>query len=476
MNGAEFWKYKTEALKDANTTPPTESNPEPWMGSMTATELRMHEAGMDTDWLDLATRTGFKQQHNISFRGGVNKTNYFVSLNYTDVKGTAVGNQFKRYNIRFNLDQEFTSWFKFSTSTQLGRYDRSGSSASFSRAFRMNPLAEAYDEEGNIRSAAWEDSSEAFSVNPLSSLNNKSNDIRSKVITNNVVEIKLPFVPGLSYKLNTGYTYQNSSWKQYQGMDTYYGARSNGILNTDDWHSQEWILENIITYTREFGKHRIFFTGLYSAQSYEKEGNGMEGKDFPNDVMYYYQISKAATMSGSSSYTKQNHISQMARLNYSYDSRYLLTLTARRDGYSAFGSQSKFGVFPSMAIGWNISNEHFFQASPLAKVVSNLKYRLSWGKNGNEAVGAYTTLPDLSTFNYLKDDHTPKLRFLSFQAGFSFAGMGNYAIHQYRYRLPTVERTYSGNIRHVLVEDKRPVAKSLHPHHQRYGKHYREYR
>ena len=101
----------------------------------------------------------------------------------------------------------------------------------------MNPLAEAYDEEGNIRSAAWEDSSEAFSVNPLSSLNNKSNDIRSKVITNNVVEIKLPFVPGLSYKLNTGYTYQNSSWKQYQGMDTYYGARSNGILNTDDWHS-----------------------------------------------------------------------------------------------------------------------------------------------------------------------------------------------------------------------------------------------
>ena len=190
MNGAEFWKYKTEALKDANTTPPTESNPEPWMGSMPATELRMHEAGMDTDWLDLATRTGFKQQHNISFRGGVNKTNYFVSLNYTDVKGTAVGNQFKRYNIRFNLDQEFTSWFKFSTSTQLGRYDRSGSSASFSRAFRMNPLAEAYDEEGNIRSAAWEDSSEAFSVNPLSSLNNKSNDIRSKVITNNVVEIK----------------------------------------------------------------------------------------------------------------------------------------------------------------------------------------------------------------------------------------------------------------------------------------------
>lgn len=411
MNGEEFWKYKTEALEMANTTPPTESNPQPWMGSITATEQRMHDAGTDTDWLDLCLRNGFKQQHNLSLRGGVEKTHYFVSLNYTDVKGVAVGNQFKRYNIRFNLDQEFNKWLKFSTSTQLGRYDRSGSSASFSRAFRMNPLAEAYDEEGNIRSAAWEDSSEAFCVNPLSSLNNKARDIRAKVITNNVLEIKLPFVPGLSYKLNTGYTYQNSSWKQYQGLDTYYGARANGILNTDDWHTEEWIIENIVSYTRDFGKHRVFFTGLYSAQSYEKEGNTMEGKGFPNDVMYYYQINKANTTSGGSSYVKQNHISQMARLNYSYDSRYLLTLTARRDGYSAFGSQSKFGVFPSMAIGWNISNERFFQESPLSKVLSSLKYRLSWGKNGNEAISAYTTLPELSTFNYLKDDHTPAYGF-----------------------------------------------------------------
>ena len=411
MNGEEFWKYKTEALKNANTTPPTEDNPEPWMGSMTPTELRMHENGESTDWLDLVTQNGVKQQHNISLRGGTEKTRYFASFNYTNVKGVAVGNQFKRYNIRFNLDQDITSWLKFSTSTQLGRYDRSGSNADFTRAFRMVPLAEAYDENGDIRTAAWEDSSEAFAVNPLSDLNNKVDDIRAKVITNNVLEVKLPFIPGLSYKLNTGYTYENSSWKKYQGMDTYYGARSNGILNTDDWHSEEWILENIVTYARDFGKHRIFFTGLYSAQSYTKEGNTMEGKNFPNDVMYYYQISKAGTVSGSSSYVKQNHISQMARLNYSYDSRYLLTLTARRDGYSAFGENSKFGIFPSMALGWNISNERFFSESALAKVVSNLKYRLSWGKNGNEAVSAYTTLPELSTFNYLKDDHTPAFGF-----------------------------------------------------------------
>lgn len=406
MNGEEFWKYKLEALKDANTTPPTEDNPEPWMGSFTPTELAMHAAGTDTDWLDLATQNGLKQQHNLSFRGGSGKTNYFISFNYTNSRGVAVGNEFKRYNIRFNLDQEFTSWLKFSTTTQMGYYDRGGSSSSFSRAFKMNPLAEAYNEDGSIRTAAWEDSSEAFAVNPLSDLNNKTKDIRTKVITNNVLELKAPFIPGLSYKLNTGYTFQMSSYKQYQGMDTYYGARANGILNTDDWHSGEWIIENIVTYNREFGKHRIFFTGLYSAQSKEYEQNTMEGKDFPNDVMYYYQMSKAGTASGSSSYYKQNHISQMGRLNYTYDDRYLLTLTARRDGYSAFGESSKFGIFPSVAVGWNISNESFFQGKPINDIISNLKYRFSWGKNGNEAISAYTTLPNLSTFNYLNDDHT----------------------------------------------------------------------
>lgn len=406
MNGEEFWKYKLEALKDANTTPPTEDNPEPWMGSFTPTELAMHAAGTDTDWLDLATQNGLKQQHNLSFRGGSGKTNYFISFNYTNSRGVAVGNEFKRYNIRFNLDQEFTSWLKFSTTTQMGYYDRSGSSATIWRAFEMNPLAQAYNEDGTIRTAAWEDSSEAFAVSPLSDLNNKKKDIRTKVITNNVLELKAPFIPGLSYKLNTGYTFQMSSYKQYQGMDTYYGARANGILNTDDWHSGEWIIENIVTYNREFGKHRIFFTGLYSAQSKEYEQNTMEGKDFPNDVMYYYQMSKAGTASGSSSYYKQNHISQMGRLNYTYDDRYLLTLTARRDGYSAFGESSKFGIFPSVAVGWNISNESFFQGKPINDIISNLKYRFSWGKNGNEAISAYTTLPNLSTFNYLNDDHT----------------------------------------------------------------------
>jgi len=411
MNGEQFYYYKEEALRLANTTTPTDDNPTPWMGSFTQTELSMHAAGESTDWLDEVTRDGMKQQHNVTLRGGAGKTNYFVSLNAVNNKGTALGNEFKRFNIRVNLDQEFTNWLKFSTSTQIGRFDRSGSSASFSRAFRMVPLSRAYNADGSIPNASWEDSSEAFAVNPLSSLNNQTADIRYKVITNNSVDVKIPFVKGLSYKLNTGFSYSNSSWKQYQGLDTYYGARANGILNTDDWHSEDWIVENLLNYTRDFGKHHLFLTALYSAQSKSYEQNKMEGKGFPNDVMYYYQMNKASTGSGDQNYYKETHLSQMGRINYSYDSRYLLTLTARRDGYSAFGSDTKFGVFPSAAFGWNIQNEQFFQNTSLANTVNKLKYRLSWGKNGNEAISAYTTLANLATYNYLTDNHSAQYGF-----------------------------------------------------------------
>ncbi|MDR3142270.1 MAG: TonB-dependent receptor, partial [Tannerellaceae bacterium] len=404
MNGEEFWKYKTEAIQA--------SGKDDYLAEMTATEIRMHEAGQSTDWLDLATRNAFSQQHNLSFRGGAGQTQYFISANYINNEGITVNNQFERYNFRINLDQEFSSWLKFSTSTQLGRYDRSGNSPDFGRAFLMPPLAEAYNEDGSIKLKAWENSSDQFNRNPLSNINEKTADIRYKVITGNALDFTIPFIEGLSYKLNTGFTYESSTYKNYEGRDTYYGEQKNGQLNTDDWNKTDWIIENILSYVRAFGRHNIFFTGMYSSESAVYEQNKMTGADFPNDVMTYYQASKAGTLSGSSSYWKQSHISQMARLNYSYDSRYLLTLTARRDGYSAFGENSKFGIFPSVALGWNVYNERFYRQLNIKDYLSNLKLRISYGKNGNEAIsGAYATLPNLSTFNYLTEDRKPMYGF-----------------------------------------------------------------
>ena len=157
-------------------------------------------------------------------------------------------------------------------------------------------------------------------------------------------------------------------------------------------------LENIINYTKEFGKNSINFTALYSSQSNQFDRDQIDGQGFPNDVLTNYQMNAATLLTSSAVNFKQNLISQMARLNYGWDGKYLVTLTARRDGYSGFGTNNKYGIFPSAAFAWNIHREAFLAG---VKAISNLKLRFSYGINGNQAVSSYSSLAKLSSAPYL---------------------------------------------------------------------------
>ncbi|MFB9057370.1 SusC/RagA family TonB-linked outer membrane protein [Mariniflexile ostreae] len=362
-------------------------------------EDESYAAGVNTNWVDLATRTGQTLQHDLSFLGGSEKTKYYVSLSYLNSEGVSLGDDFKRYTLRLNLDHKLLPWITYSTSTQYGYYDRSGNNASFSRAFSMNPLGVAFNEDGTQTLETWDDG--VFVENPLSGLLYDNSDITRRFTSNNSILIEAPFVKGLSYKLNTGYDYRSRLVQTYRGRNTRAGLRVGGSLDLANEYDEDWLVENIISYKNTFGKHSIFLTGLYSAQSEWFENHDVSAEGFPNDVMTYYQANKASLIEPTAVYNKRTHLSQMFRANYVFDSRYLLTLTTRRDGYSAFGSDSKFGVFPSAALGWNISNENFLKNS---NTINNLKLRLSYGKSGNEAVGAYSTLPTLSSVDYVDDN------------------------------------------------------------------------
>ena len=113
-------------------------------------------------------------------------------------------------------------------------------------------------------------------------------------------------------------------------------------------------------------------------------------QQFPNDFLSWYGVAQASIVTPSTSYRKSVLVSQMFRANYSYSSRYLATFTIRRDGYSGFGEDTKWGVFPSFAFGWNISNENFF---PLKDLFNALKLRASYGLNGNQAISPFASLP-----------------------------------------------------------------------------------
>ena len=382
MDGDTFYYYKSK-----------------YYGDLTPIETETFLSKNYVDWAGEALRTAVSTTHSLSVSGKTKSNNYFVSLNVVDNQGIAKGDDFEKYSGRINFEQKISQWFTFGTNTQFNYVDRSGITVDFLDTYKMNPLAQAYNEDGTYRLYGW-----GSTENPLTVLNADNSDVRKTVITNNYLVVTCP-IEGLSYKLNTNLTYDSRLQQTYYGRDTYKGSRVDGSMTTSNSYANRWLIENILSYTRTFGKHNIFLTALYSAQHAQSMSNGITAEGFANDVLTYWAPSKASSIQASSSESTENHISQMLRANYSYDSRYLFTGTVRRDGYSAFGSDTKYGIFPSLAFGWNIMNEPFIKGSAMSRAVDELKLRLSWGKNGNEAIDAYTTLPTLSSRNYLEDNY-----------------------------------------------------------------------
>ena len=292
-----------------------------------------------------------------------------------------------------------TPWLNFTSGSQLSFQDRGGSPADFAGEYGANfyiPLATPYNPDGSIAIYAWPEYN--LSGNPLGSILVSNTDRTYRVYTTNSLRVDVPFVKGLYYKLNTGVELQNGVAESYSGRNTRAGFEGNGVATNSTLQNRNFTLENIVNYGRTFGRNTVGVTALYSSQSYDTESQRLVGKNFPNDVLTNFQMNTAALLTPTASYAKQNLLSQMLRLNYSYDSRYLLTLTARRDGYSGFGADTKYGVFPSVAVGWNIANEAFMK--PVA-AVNLLKLRASYGLNGNQAVSPYQSLATLGTNSYL---------------------------------------------------------------------------
>jgi TonB-linked SusC/RagA family outer membrane protein len=367
-----------------------------------AQEFAYPEGGRDTDWISLATRSGHRQEHNFSVSGGTEKLTYFVSATHTDIQGIAKGDDFSRSIIRFNLTFQLAKGLTYGTNSQIGFFDRSGIPAEWGSskgAFRLSPLYNGLNEDGSIDlSPIDEDGSVRNPMEPLRYINENK---ETRVITNHFVNLEVPKVPGLAYKLNFGYQTNAGASKTYLGQNTVTGAIQNGRLSITHANGNSWTLENILSYRREFGRHSLFLTGLYSAQQKVAETDMISGRGFPSDVMTYYQAANAELLVGDARYTRSSYLSQMFRANYVFDDRYLFTATVRRDGFSAFGTNSKFGVFPSVAVGWNLANERFLN---FGKTVDAWKLRLSYGESGNEAVSPYSKLPVMSVLNYISPD------------------------------------------------------------------------
>ena len=389
LNGTEFYQFKKTRLNADQT--------------FSAQEQAVYDAGKSVDWYDLATRQGSKNQHSITVAGGSDKATYYIGGSYLNVQGVSVNDQFKRYTLRPSVTINIKPWLTIGSSSQLSFDNRSALPVEFEDtrntgggANFFNPLTTPYNADGTIALYAYPDVTQAR--NPLSNILVKNQDNSYRLFSSNNIRVDMPFVKGLYYKLNTGVEYESRQRKTYYGRNVAAGYELNGDAINYNSIDRNTTVENILNYSREFKKHSVNLTLLYSSQSEDFDRDQLEGTGFPNDVLTNYQMSTAAQLKPTSTNFKNNLISQMARLNYGYNGRYLLTLTARRDGYSAFGEGRKYGIFPSAAVAWNIGDETFMHHLGF---FSGLKLRASYGVNGNQAVSSYSSLATLSTAPYV---------------------------------------------------------------------------
>ena len=367
-------------------------------GNVTATEQQNFDSRNFANWQDRAVRDGSSHQHNLSVSGGTEVISYYFGGSYLDVEGVTLNDDYSRITGRANLDINVTDWISIGTRTQYTVDDRSGIGLSLSDIGRKNPLINVFDDNGNLAIYPWPEFTDIG--NPLEPINYQNTDESRQILSNNYLLIDFPFLEGLSFRLNAGITERFVDFSTYRGRNTKAGLEAGGSADTERSQFNTTVLENILDYSNTIGKHSIGLTALYSYQEDKLTSNLLHLEGFPNDITSFYNAAQAQVVVPEFFFSETNLISTMLRLNYSFQDKYFLTLTGRRDGYSGFGQNDKWGNFATVAGSWIISREKFF---PSQGFVKYLKIRASFGENGNQAVDPYQSIAKFRTENFVDD-------------------------------------------------------------------------
>ncbi|MFV5701106.1 SusC/RagA family TonB-linked outer membrane protein [Flavobacterium sp. XS2P12] len=353
-------------------------------------EQQNYANGVVTDWMDQVDQLGKIQNYNVSISGGSESVKYYISGDLLEQKGVLKGYNFQRGSLRSNINAKITPYLDGGVNLFLTNNNYDGGHTNLTLAGRMSPYGSLYDANGDYE--VFPMFGELVFRSPMARLSSPRNDRNQNITANAFFDLTPDFLPGFKYKLNVGYTLVPTQFQSYLGRKTGDLLGTAMVANSE---TRSMTVENIFNYNKSWKNHTIGVTGLYSAQQTDFFSSTTSASGFINDQLSFNNLSTASSTSASSQGYKSNLLSQMLRLNYSYASKYLFTATARRDGYSAFGSNSsKYGLFPSVALGWNISKEKFLENSDF---VSNLKLRASYGLSGNQAINPNVTSSTATT-------------------------------------------------------------------------------
>ena len=376
-------------------------------GAPRYTEDQINGFGQGTDWMDEILRTGSIWKNHLEVLGGNSNSRFAVIANYMDNQGIIINTDFKRYGLRLNLDTDLfqgkatlsNSWSFSRTVSNNVPTDRGGPGGIIITALGLDPTVSVYDDNGNYNYPLYDG---RFIINPVA----EAKEGVDKDATNRffgTTALTVPILKDLKFRTSLGLDILNATRNTFYNSMTRLGRQNGRELQRYDRNLVNLLNENILTYSKSFGGgHQLEVLVGYT---YQKENNaaalqtirGLDSDDFES---LNFQNGTVAQI-GASGRADWMLESVLGRINYNFNDRYLITLTARRDGSTKFGPNNKWATFPSAAIGWRVINEKFFQSAGLNDIFDDFKVRVSYGLTGNSQIPAYQSTSDLSPRNYV---------------------------------------------------------------------------
>lgn len=373
--------------------------------------ITLKDGGANMDWQDEVLRTGISHNHNVNISGGNGSTNYMISADLRKREGVIKMTGFDRFNVRSLVS---TKTLKDHLTISIGAnmmYGKHFGVPSGNEGASVLDAMNYYSPTNAVKNAdgTWTVGSGSKNYNPLALMEeNKSETVwkRNQFVGKTALELWKGLVWNVNY-----------SWSNYQSTYSAYNTRNsqlegignkNGQATRNTYFGREQTFETYLNYDFKVGKSKWGLMGGYSwEEKKNNDGFGLSVEGYYNDDLGWYNMSYAQTILGvqnsvqSGYLEKVRNISFYGRVNYSFDSRYMLQATIRRDGSSVFGKNNRWGTFPSVSAAWNITEEKFMQNQ---HIFDNLKLRAGYGISGNamgfDVYSSYNTYGASGTFVY----------------------------------------------------------------------------
>lgn len=352
-------------------------------GTTVFTPEQMNNITVDTDWQDVIFRTAPISSYEISTTGGSEKTKFFISGSLFDQEGILIGTDYRRLNARANIDHQLSDRFTIGTSIGLAYAETNRVESDqtlhgpLPNGISTPAIFPVYNEDGSYNQSG-----------PYSnavSIANEAIAVNYSYRTNSNFYLDWKIIDNLKFSTKWGVDFMNFREHSYESTKTVQGAKYNGLGFETYSNVTNIVSNNLLTYNKSFGNHKLDALLGYSFESYERTSSYIRGQDFADDSLEYLN-SAATIVSASSGATESGLRSYFGRLNYNFDDKYIATFTGRFDTSTKFGENNRTGFFPAASLAWRVIEEDFMEN---LNTVSDLKFRVSYGLTGNDDISPF---------------------------------------------------------------------------------------